>query len=82
MTRCGCFGSSRPKYKQHIINLYPTLETDHAEGLNERDIRNAWKPRNVSELTQYATLYPNKLQPMVKYMLKKMKKDIQQDKYR
>lgn len=54
----------RPKFKQHILSLYPQPGDENPE-----------EPKNVDNLVYYANLYPKTLPKIGKYLLKILARD-------
>ena len=81
----GCLRKARPIFKQHILALYPTPA--EARSISEQYPAPTnpaladyslfhdplAQPRNLSDLTYYAQLNPNKLTRIGRYMLKKLR---------
>ena len=83
-----CWRKARPIFKQHILALYPS----HADSLSiaaqyplPTNVASPdyslfhdplAQPRNLSDLTFYAQMFPNKLTRIGRYMCKKMKQAI------
>ena len=81
----GCLRKARPIFKQHILALYPTQP--EARSITEQYPQPTnpsapdyslfhdplAQPRNLSDLTYYAQLNPNKLTQIGRYMLKKLR---------
>ena len=80
-----CLRKARPIFKQHILALYPTPAEARSISEQYPQLTNPQQPdyslfhdplaqpRNLSDLTYYAQLNPNKLTRIGRYMLKKLR---------
>ena len=85
-----CFAKARPIFKQHILALYPShadslsiaaqfpLPTNSSSPDYSLFHDPLAQPRNLSDLTFYAQMFPNKLSRIGRYMVKRMRAAIRE----
>ena len=85
-----CLRKARPIFKQHILALYPsppdalTIQSQNPATTNPSSPDYSLfhdplaQPRNLSDLTFYAQMFPNKLTRIGRYMVKKMRQYIRE----